>query len=131
MKKKDLAIIPDNIDIPKRSPIMKRLFNIIAVAKSDYRYIEERNFHGRFAITNRRGVEYTHSERIAEVVAAAEEEGVKPLIRLVSWAKSGMKINTESPDGATWRTVELLSAYKTPDGKLVVIEIAPPKAKED
>ena len=129
MNKKDLDILPESINIPERSTVVRRLNNVISIGRSDYRYIEDRHFCGRFAITNRRGCGYTHAERIAKITAAAKEDGVKPTICLAQRDGSGTKINTASPDGATWRTVELLSAFKTSDDKLVVIEIAQPKAK--
>lgn len=118
----DLSILPKGLKVPPRH--VKRgtrsIGNVILIAKSDFGYMEERNFHGRFSIRNRwtpNGL--TISERLATILQRGDDTVLLSIPRV--------KRTTNSPDGATWRTVRLLSAYKTEDDKLCVIEIEPPR----
>lgn len=117
----DLSILPKGLKVPPRH--VKRgtrsIGNVILIAKSDFGYMEERNFQGRFAIRNRRASSICTSARLAD---ALETENKSILLSIAQERRT-----TNSPDGATWRTVKLLSAYKTEDGKLCVIEIEPPR----
>ena len=120
----DLNVLPKGCTIPARPNARghRGLGNIILIAKGDFDYMAERHFTGRFAIYNRKtGNGHMTSSRIAALLSRNEETII------LSIAQENR--NTKSPDGATWRTVRLLSAYKTEDGKLCVIKIAPPDAK--
>lgn len=133
--RKDLDALPEGTTIPPRPHVTqhgKEFSNVIGVAKKDFDYIAERNFKGRFAITNRRGMAYTHSERIARIVEWAKLTGTTPAICIAQAKSTGTtKTGKSAPDGATWRTVEVVSAFKADDGKLVVIEIMPPKTGKE
>ena len=118
----DLSILPKGLKVPPRH--VKRgtrsIGNVIRIAKSDFGYMEERNFQGRFAIRNRCvSNSICTSARLAN---ALETENKSILLSIAQERRT-----TNSPDGATWRTVRLLSAYKTEDGKLCVIEIESPR----
>lgn len=117
----DLSILPKGLKVPPcpRRIGTRTIGNIIPISKSDFAYMEERSFHGRFAIRNNRTTNrLTISERLATILQRGD---VTVLLSIPS-----VKRTTKSPDGATWRTVKLLSAHKTEDGKLCVIEIKPP-----
>lgn len=119
----DLNVLPKDCAIPARPNARghRSLGNIIRIAKSDFDYMAERHFAGRFAIYNRRdGSGHMTSSRIAALLSRNEKTIVLSIAQ--------KRRDTKSPDGATWRTVRLLSAYRTEDGKLCVIEIAPPGA---
>ena len=92
--------------------------NVILISKSDFGYMAERHFKGRFAITNRRDSDHRISLRLANAM-----NNHSAIVLSVAQERR----TTDSPDGMTWRTVRLLSAYKTEDDKLCVIEIAPPE----
>ena len=122
-QKKDLNILPKGMSVPTRPAYRCRARgpkNIIRISKSDYEYIEERRFEGRFAITNKMANGITTAYRLA---AALDRDG-KIVLSI-----SGENRTTKMPDGATWRTVRLVSAFKTEDGKPCVIEIEPLAAK--
>lgn len=118
----DLSILPKGLKVPPRH--VKRgtrsIGNVILIAKSDFGYMEEHNFQGRFAIRNRRASSSIYTS--ARLAVALETEDKSILLSIAQERRT-----TNSPDGATWRTVKLLSAYKTKDGKLCVIEIEPPR----
>ena len=124
----DLAVLPSDIELPARPSRThaggRAISNTFFCSKADFGYMSERKFCGRYAISNRKANGLTYAERIATIISTTQPD--KPTIRLVA---NGEKVNTTSPDGATWRTLELRSAYKSPDGKLVVIEIAPKSNK--
>lgn len=118
----ELKTLPKDMDIPWR-PAANRsrpIGNRIHVSKADFDYMQTRNFKGRFAIRNRRvGLAMTLSTRLAVALGNKEKPGVI-VLNVVNKSKT-----TTGADGATWRTVRLISAYKSEDGKLCVIEIAP------
>lgn len=116
---KDLGVLPKGMDIPTRPRIARdgrNIGNTILVAKRDFNHIEQRNFKGRFTILNRQRGNHTTAYRLA--VALENDKTI-----CLSVAQENR--TTKSPNGATWRTVKLLSAFKTEDGKLCVIEIEP------
>lgn len=92
--------------------------NIVLICKSDFDYMRERGFRGRFTILNKRNSNgITHSVRLANALNGDDNTIVLSV--------ATERRTTKSPDGATWRTVRLVSAYKTEDGKFCVIEISP------
>ena len=124
MKDIDLNTLPKDCTVPTRHHVKcdkYRLGNVILVSKGDFEYMAERRFKGRFSIANRLLNGHFTSHRIAVAL-----EGDKTILLSVAQERR----TTGCPDGATWRTVRLVSAYKTEDGKLCVIEIEPPRAKE-
>ena len=122
---KDLETLSRNAEIPPRASIRgkgKSMSHKLPISKSDFLYIQERHFRGRFTITNCGGFTLT-SIRLAEILSSNH---------LLTLKIDGTKIDTVSPDGSEWRTVKLMSAFKTSDGKFCVIDIEPPTVgKED
>ena len=118
----DLKTLPKGMEIPWR-PAANRsrpIGNRIDISKADFDYMQSRNFKGRFAVMNRKlNLERTISVRLA----AALGNKAKPSVIVLSIANKPK--TTTGADGATWRTVRLISAYKSEDGKLCVIEIEP------
>ena len=118
----ELETLPRNMKVPSRPA--KRgghaISNIVLICKSDFDYMREREFRGRFTILNKRnGSGITHSVRLANALNGDD----KTIVLSVATERR----TTKSPDGATWRTVRLVSAYKTDDNKLCVIEITTEK----
>ena len=118
----DLKTLPKGMEIPWR-PAANRsrpIGNRIDISKADFDYMQSRDFKGRFTVRNRKlNLERTISARLA----AALESKTKPGVIVLGIANKPK--TTTGADGATWRTVRLISAYKSEDGKLCVIEIAP------
>lgn len=118
----ELETLPKGIEIPWR-PAAKRsrpIRNRIYVGQADFDYMQTRNFKGRFAVRNRKiGLSMTLSARLA----VALEKKAKPSVIVLDVVNKPK--TTTGVDGATWRAVRLVSAYKSEDGKLCVIEIAP------
>ena len=118
----ELETLPKGMEIPWR-PAANRarpIGNRIHVSKADFDYMQTRNFKGRFAVKNRKiGHEMTLSARLAVALGNKAKPGVI-VLNVANKPKT-----TTGADGATWRTVRLISAYKSDDGKLCVIEIAP------
>lgn len=114
----DLPTLPRGISIPARpSRGGRKLSNIIDISKTDFDYMAERHFKGRFCITN-----YDRKPSVsARLAALSGRDAANILLKVANISRS-----TKLADGTTWRTVSLLSAYKTEDGKYCVIEIAPP-----
>jgi hypothetical protein len=120
---KDLKTLPKGMDIPTRHRAeqgSRSIGNTILVAKGDFDYIEQRKFKGRFTILNKHSGNHTTAYRLA---VALENNST------ICLSIAQERRTTKMPDGATWRTVRLVSAYKTEDGKLCVIEIEPLAAK--
>ena len=116
-----LEILPADIPVPQRPcQLGRRASNLIPISKTNFEYMRERHFRGRFAICNRN----TGTLRVASRLAKALDRSDTTIVLSIAQEPR----NTTSPDGATWRTVQLKSAYRTEDDNLCVIEIAP---KED
>lgn len=118
----ELETLPKGMEIPWR-PAANRsrpIGNRIPISKADFDYMQTRNFKGRFAVMNRKiNLERTLSVRLAATLGNKEKPSV-----IVLYVANKPKTTT-GMDGETWRTVRLISAYKSEDGKLCVIEIAP------
>lgn len=118
----ELETLPKGMEIPWR-PAANRarpIGNRIHISKADFDYMQTRNFKGRFAVKNRKiNLERTLSVRLAAALGNKMKRGVI-VLSIANKPKT-----TTGADGATWRTVRLISAYKSEDGKLCVIEIAP------
>lgn len=118
----ELETLPKDMEIPWR-PAANRsrpIGNKIHISKADFDYMQSRNFKGRFAIRNRRiGHELTLSTRLAVALGNKAKQSVIVL------NVANKPMTTTGVDGVTWRTVRLISAYKSEDGKVCVIEIAP------
>lgn len=118
----ELETLPKDMEIPWRPAASRSrpIGNRIPISKADFDYMQTRNFKGRFAVRNRKiGLERVVSERLA----AALGNKAKPSVIILSIANKPK--TTIGADGETWRTVRLISAYKSEDGNLCVIDIAP------
>lgn len=118
----ELETLPKGMEIPWRPTAIRSrpIGNRIHISKADFDYMQTRNFKGRFAVRNRKlNLDRTISARLA----AALGNKAKPGVIVLSIANKPK--TTTGADGATWRTVRLISAYKSEDEKLCVIEIAP------
>lgn len=118
----ELETLPKGMEIPWR-PAANRsrpIGNRIDISKADFDYMQSRNFKGRFTVKNRKiNLERTLSVRLAAALGNKTKRGVI-VLSIANKPKT-----TTGADGATWRTVRLISAYKSEDGKLCVIEIEP------
>ena len=113
----DLNTLPEGVKIPSRCIYRSR--NPILISKADFDYMEERSFHGRFTIVNRA---ISSKKRTSMRLAAVLKKEDRNIVLSIAQERR----TANSPDGATWRTVRLLSAFKPDDSKYCVIEIEPP-----
>lgn len=116
----DLPIAPKDFEmpqIPRRIRGTRKSNNFVSIPKSDFVYMAEQKFCGWFAIRNcARNREFL-SVRLMRML----EDGARTIrLRIVN-----SKMDLKLPDGATWHTVMLVSAYKDASGKRVAIHIEP------
>ena len=115
----DLPVAPADFKMQPSARVQRkgtRRGNVVAVSKTDFEYMAQQKFCGWFALKNA----VRNKELLSERLALMLKDGAKPTVRLKI---VNAKQDSQSPDGATWRTVRLVSAYRDASGRRVAVNI--------